>query len=61
VVFNATPFIIEWRPMGITFHPAPPLYATTRGLHASQKKTLHFDPHRITRDAQQRQSSAAQL
>jgi hypothetical protein len=47
--------------MGITFHPAPPLYATTRGLHASQKKTLHFDPHRITRDAQQRQSSAAQL
>jgi hypothetical protein len=28
-VFKATPFIIEWRPMGITFHPAPPLYATT--------------------------------
>src|ERR1019366_7550352 len=43
-VFNATPFIIECRPMGITFHPAPPLYATTCPLHASQKKTLHFDP-----------------
>jgi hypothetical protein len=29
VVFNATPFIIECRPIGITFHPAAPLYATT--------------------------------
>jgi hypothetical protein len=35
--------------------------AQLKSLHPLQKKTLHFDPHRITRDAQQRQSWAVWL